>query len=647
MNSNRRLAAIVFADISGYTAIMQQDEIQALQILSHFRSDVENYVPKFGGKVVQFYGDGCLLTFKSAIGAVQCAVQLQHTLRDEPYVPVRIGIHQGDIVEEGGNIFGNAVNLAARIESMGIPGAILLSAKVKSEIQNQTSISVQSLGLFKFKNVEQAIEVYAYSSEGFPVPNKNEIKGKFKIQNEEKSIAVLAFENRSSDVEQEYFAEGVAEEIMYGLSKIDNLKVAGRASSFSYKNSDLALQKIAEQLKVEMLLCGNVRKMGQKIRVTAELVNGFDGFQVWTERYDRELEDVFAIQEEIAGHVVHEMKLHVLGKDSSKPLIQRKTENIEAYQLYLQGKSYLDHRRNISAALSCFDKAIELDANFGAAYNSKAYGHVYSIMFANISPLIAFPKAEAAIQKALEINPENPESYSIRSWIQFYYHMDIKGAMEGFEKAILLQPRFSDTFRIKAYMHSMIGQTERAVFCAEKAFELEPMSFNISFSLGDIYRRAHYFDKALQVLTDLEEKYPDSRIVKETLGIVYFSIGKKEKARAIFKGKFNISDAPNLYSYTKILFAVLENNQKRLKKYLDTLEQAATDKWVHPIFFSILHYYLEHEEKAQEYFENSIIDKDPTLIQIYNDDILLDYLKLPYISEFYKNTELPDSQLDT
>ncbi len=633
--SNRRLAAIIFADIAGYTSLIQENEQRALLKLNHFRKDVTHIVPMFNGQVIQFYGDGCLLTFNSPLDALNCAARLQTSLQEDPSVPVRMGIHQGDIIYEGGNIFGNSVNIAARIESMSIPGAILFSEKVKNEISNQPDIVVSSLGEYEFKNVNRPIEVFAYACEGFPVPKKGEITGKFKLQNEEKSIAVLAFENRSSDREQDYFAEGVAEEIMYGLSKIENLRVAGRASSFYFKNSQLPIDQIAQQLKVKMVLSGSVRKMGDKLRVNAELMNVEDGFQMWAERYDKSVEDVFTIQDEIANHVVQKMELLFLGTEKGQSVIQRKTENIQAYQLYLQGRNHLEQRLNITAALSNIDKAIELDPNFSAAYNSKAYGLIYSIMLANAHPRTTFPKAEKAILKALEIDPANAESASLLSWIQFYFHQDIHAAMEGFEKAIILDPRLADTYRIKAYMHAMIGQWEEAVQCAEKAYELDPLSFNISLSLGDIYMRVKQYDKSLQCLLKLQEIYSGVSLLMELIGIVYFLLDEKDKARDIFKTRIDISQSPNLNSYNKILFAILNNDLKRCQEYVDILLQVKTTKWVQPTFISILYYYLGNTEQAEFYFNEARVDRDPTLIQIYSDNLQERYLNQPYVRQFY------------
>ena len=434
------LAAILFADIAGYTALMQQNEATALLQLNHFKTSIESIVPRHKGQVIQFYGDGCLLIFSSVLNAIQCSIKLQRALQSNPSVPVRIGAHQGDVVMEAGNVFGDSVNIAARIESMGIPGAVLLSGKVQDELKNQPDIQMISLGRFEFKNVKQAVEVFAINQPGFAVPQKHEIKGKFKVQNTQKSIAVLAFENRSSDREQDYFCDGIAEEIIYGLSQLDNLKVAGRASSFSFKNSTATITEIAQQLKVATILEGSIRKMGNKVRITVQLINAADGFQIWTERYARELEDIFAIQDEIAQEVVQKLELTLLGKEKHQPLISRKTEDVAAYQLYLQGRSYLDQRTNIDAALSCFQKAVEIDPNFAAAYTSIAYAYFYKVVFNNFPPPQGFPEAEKAILKALSLDRSIAEAHTMHGLVKFYYNYDWEGARAEYEQALLCSP---------------------------------------------------------------------------------------------------------------------------------------------------------------------------------------------------------------
>lgn len=637
MSSTRKLVAIVFADIAGYTAMMQKNEHKALQILNHFRSDIDNFVPLFNGEIVQYYGDGCLLIFNSALEAIKCSEKLQYSLKTEPEVPVRIGIHQGDVVAEGGNIFGDNVNIAARIESMSIPGAILMSAKVRSELINQPSIILKSLGTYEFKNVQDPIEVFAYACEGFPVPNKSKITGKFKIQNEEKSIAVLAFKNQSSDNEQEYFSEGIAEEVIYGLSQLENLKVAGRMSSFSFKGSNASLVEIADQLKVNHILEGSVRKAGNRIRVNVQLVNITDGFQIWTERFDREMEDIFSIQDEIAEKVVRKMKLTLLGLEKGQALIGRKTNNVQAYELYLQGRSYLDQRTDIEHALTYFNKAIENDPNFAAAYASVAYAYFYKVIFDNYAPRFGFPKAAIAIQKALSLDNTIAEAHTMQGLVDFYFYHRPKKARQEYEKAILLQPNFADTYRVKAYFHVMLNEKELAIEHAEKSYELDPLSFNNCFSLGDIYYRVRRYQDAIDVFNNLALKHSQTISIKIMLGVNYYLLGHTEKANSIFNQIRQESINTDLYSNDIFVIAARLGDKELTKTYLAFLLKKRAEKWISPTNIAILYFSLGEIENGIQLLQQAVKENDPILHMINILPLWDDYKNLARVKKFLKS----------
>lgn len=634
MTSTRKLAAIVFADIAGYTAIMQKNEHKALQILNHFRSDIDSCVPLFNGEIVQYYGDGCLLIFNSALNAIKCSEKLQYSLKTDPEVPVRIGIHQGDVVAEGGNIFGDNVNIAARIESMSIPGAILLSAKVRSELINQPSIKLQSLGVYEFKNVEDPIEVFAYACEGFAVPKKSEITGKFKIQNEEKSVAVLAFKNQSSDNEQDYFSEGIAEEIIYGLSQLNNLKVAGRMSSFSFKGSNTALAEIAEQLKVKHILEGSVRKAGNRIRVNVQLVNATDGFQIWTERFDREMEDIFSIQDEIAEKVVAKLKLTLLGLEKGQTLISRKTNNVQAYELYLQGRSYLDKRTDIEHALTCFNKAIEIDPNFAGAYTSVAYAYFYKVIFENCAPRDGFSKAAIAIQKALSLDNSVAEAHTMQGLVDFYFYHRPEKARQEYEKALLLQPKFADTYRVKAYFHVMLGEKELAIENIEKSYELDPLSFNNCFSLGDIYHRTGRYQDAIKVFEALDVKQPKTLSIKIMLGVLYYLVGQAEKAKTFLKQISPDSISTDIYSNDKFVVAARMGDKQLTKNHLAFLLKARAEKWISPTIIAILYFSLGEMENGIQLLQQAVKDNDPMLHMVNILPLWNDYVNHPSVKSF-------------
>ncbi|MDW3652215.1 MAG: adenylate/guanylate cyclase domain-containing protein [Bacteroidia bacterium] len=636
MNSKRQLAAILFADIAGYTALMQENEQQALRVLNHFREDIESIVPQFNGQIIQFYGDGCLIIFNSVVIALHCSIALQKSLKTPPKAPVRIGLHQGDILKEGGNIFGNSVNIAARIESMSIPGAVLLSEKVQSELKNQQDVPLTSLGHFEFKNVGHPIEVFAIAKDGFPIPRKNEIQGKFKTQSQEKSIAVLAFENRSSDPEQEYFSDGISEEIIYGLSQLDNLKVAGRKSSFSFKNSQRSSKEIGDELQVENILEGSVQKMGNKVRIRVQLVNAQDGFQIWTERFDRELEDIFSVQEEIAKEVVHKMKLSLLGNEKAKNFTSTKTHNVEAYQLYLEGRSYLDKRINIDLALNCFSNAIEIDPEFAAAYSSLAYAHFYKVTFTNHSPLAGFPQVEHAAQKALQIDSSIAEAHTMQGLVDFYFHYKFEKARQQYEEALLLQPNFADTYRVKAYFHSMLMEEHAAIANAERSFSMEPLSFNNHYSLADIYYRACQYDKAIDISRSLVQKYPESMAAKELLANAYFASENVSKAGEIFEKIQGFPKHISIYSSGRFLYAAQKGNEELCRNLLEHIAKEEKTIWISPGFQALMHLAIGEQKSALEILCRAYEERDPALLIIRCDPMWKQYRDQPEIQKITK-----------
>ncbi|HEY8968830.1 MAG TPA: adenylate/guanylate cyclase domain-containing protein, partial [Puia sp.] len=294
----RQLAAILFADITGYTAIMQENEQLARLKRKRFKDILTGAVQTFEGKILQNYGDGSLVIFNSARQAVCCGINMQTLLQEEPRVDVRIGIHLGDVSVEEESIYGDGVNIASRIESAAIPGSILISGKVYEEIKNQHDITTLELGFFEFKNVKEAISVFAVTNDGIVVPSRAALKGKTKTP--VNRVAVLPFVNMSADPDNEYFSDGITEEILNTLTKIDNIQVTSRTSVFAFKGKSIDVRDIGAQLNVDKILEGSVRKSGNRLRITAQLINAADGYHIWSENYDRNLTDIFEIQDEIS-----------------------------------------------------------------------------------------------------------------------------------------------------------------------------------------------------------------------------------------------------------------------------------------------------------------------------------------------------------
>jgi len=312
----RLLAAIMFTDLEGYTAMMQEDEQNAKMARDRHRNILEEKINEYSGNLLQYYGDGSLSIFNSGIEAVRCAIEIQKNLSKEPKIPVRVGIHVGDIVKEDDGIYGDGVNIASRIESISVPGAVLISDRLQDELGNKPDITTKSLGKFQLKNVKRQIEVFAVASDNIKVPTIREINSE--KAKPVKSIAVLPFVNMSADPENEYFSDGITEEILSALVKVEGLQVTSRTSSFAFKSKNLDAREIGKQLGVSTLLEGSVRRAGNKIRITAQLINAADGYHVWSEVYDRKLEDIFEVQDEISSKIANTLREKLTGEDRSQ-----------------------------------------------------------------------------------------------------------------------------------------------------------------------------------------------------------------------------------------------------------------------------------------------------------------------------------------
>jgi adenylate cyclase len=427
MSQHRQLSAILFTDIEGYTAIMQQSEQKAMIIKDRHREVLQKAHKKFNGRIIQYYGDGTLSTFQSVIDAVQCALFMQKKFLQLPQVPVRMGLHIGDIIFNQEQVFGDGVNLASRIESLGVAGSVLISDTANDELHNHPEFKTVSVGVYQFKNVKRTIEVFALNHEGLVKPTPNSLKGKTEEEKDTdhetqkkpdpgksislKSIAVLPFVNMSNDPEQEYFSDGMAEEIINSLTRLKELKVAGRTSSFQFKGKTIDMRELGEKLNVHTVLEGSVRKQGNRLRITAQLVNVDDGYHLWSERYDREMDDVFAIQDDIALAITKKLKLTLLKKD--RDLITKSyTPNTEAYELYLKGRFYISRRgASVITGIQCFQKAIAIDPEFALAHAGYADANLLIASYGLLPPKQIRAQAKQSAERALQLDPSLSEPY--------------------------------------------------------------------------------------------------------------------------------------------------------------------------------------------------------------------------------------------
>ena len=514
----RQLAAILFADMTGYTALMQENEQLARMKRKRLKDVLELTITNFNGKILQYYGDGSLSIFNSAIDSVRCAIDIQQQLQLDPRVDLRIGIHTGDVIIEDEAIFGDGVNLASRIESMAVPGGIFISEKVFDEIKNQDNISTREMGYFELKNVKQAIRIFAIANNGIVVPGREELKGK--RQETGNRLAVLPFVNMSADPENEYFSDGITEELLNALTRVDGLRVTSRTSSFAFKGRNDDIRDIAIQLNVDKVLEGSVRKAGNRVRITAQLINAADGYHVWSESYDRDLDDIFKVQDEISGIIANKLRENLSPKQQTQHLVKAPTNNITAYTLYLKGLHYTNKITPADSlkAIDCYEQAIALEPGYAQAYANAANAYAFLGATGQILPDKAFDIVKVYSDRALELDNTLAEGYIAKASAFLFYDWKWQEAYELLQKAISLNPGAIEAYELLGLYYIVMGDKLQGVKTLEEAQSFDPLSPVIIQTLGSMYIFAERYDDAIQQADKLLEIDPKMRISIEMKG---------------------------------------------------------------------------------------------------------------------------------
>jgi TolB-like protein/class 3 adenylate cyclase/Tfp pilus assembly protein PilF len=540
----RQLAAILFADISGYTAIMQENEQLARLKRKRFKDALAQSVLAFEGKVLQNYGDGSLLIFNSARQAVACGIEIQMALQQEPRVDVRIGIHSGDVTVEDESIYGDGVNVASRIESMAIPGSILLSGKVHDEIRNQHDILTIELGFFELKNVKDAVRIFAVSNEGILVPSRAALKGKTRIP--VNRIAVLPFVNMSADPDNEYFSDGITEELLNALTKIENVQVTSRTSVFAFKGKNVDVRDIGIQLNVDKILEGSVRKSGNRLRITAQWINAADGYHIWSENYDRDLTDIFEIQDEISGIIANKLRVNLSSGLHADGQTKANGRDVEAYTLYLKGLHSLNKLTppDTRQAIAHFESAIELEPSNAQAHAMIANAYSFLGSSGQMVPKEAFYLVHKHADLALQLDPTIAEGHIAKAAAYLHYEWKWEKAHDALQKSIELNPTATTAYQLLAYYYVIVGQKEKAIPVMEAAIKLDPLSPMITHHLGNIYVFNERFDDAIRQAEKLLAIDPGMRMIVE---LKAWSIGMKgdwEKALPLFLEVHRLTNHP-------------------------------------------------------------------------------------------------------
>ena len=639
MSQARQLAAIMFTDIVGYTAMMQANEQKAVAVIKHYNSSLEKLVQQYNGQVLNYYGDGSLCIFPSATDALNCSLALQKELKNEPAVPLRIGLHIGEVFFEDAKALGDGVNVASRVQSLGQENTILVSGEIHDKIKNNPSFSTISLGQFNFKNVDKPLEVFALSNEGLTIPKRSTIEGKLKEKNWKRpiiittaliilffaagffaykkfftekpgpSIAVLPFTDMSPAKDQEYFSDGMSEELLNLLSKIQDLKVISRTSSFSFKGKNLDVRKIGENLGVATILEGSVRKSGNTIRITAQLIEVKNGTHLWSETYDREMKDVFALQDEISKMIVDILKIKLSGKQATQ-LAGSFTKNSEAYEDYLKGRYHWNTRTDegIKKAIGYFEDAIKKDSNYAAAYSGLADTYLTLYDYELMSYDESTSKAKDAAQRALKLNENLAEAHNSLAHINLH-EWKWESAEEGFRKAIALDKSYILAHHWYALCLTAIGKTNEAVTQMETARELDPLSTRINADLGMAYLSAGRYDEAISQEQKTLELNPRSAGARWIRGMAYQQKNMFDQAIKDYQSALELSpNNPNFLAALGHVYAS-SGNTAGAHNILDTLFVVNKQEPVSPFFFALVYTGLKDKENALKWLEKSYQEK--------------------------------------
>lgn len=476
----RRLAAILAADVVGYSSLMEADEAGTLAALKGLRQDlIDPRIDEHHGRLVKLMGDGALVEFASVVDAVACAVGIQQAMvvrnadiAEDRCIRFRIGVHLGDVIVEGDDIYGNGVNIAARLEGLAEPGDVYISQQAYDQVEANLDLSYEDLGERHVKNISRPIKVWRWSS---GTPSAHAQASPPLALPDKPSIAVLPFTNMSRDPDQEYFADGIAEDIITGLARMRWFFVSARNSSFTYKGRRADINQISRELGVRYVLEGSVRKAGNRVRITVQLIDAASGNHLWAERYDRELSDIFAVQDEITETVVATIEPQLYVAESERA--GRKTpESLDAWDLAMRAMPHLwrTTESDNEHAQALLQAAIGHDPNYAPAYGPLGFSYIWHAWMGwGKDPVRLIPKAESAGQRAIALDSQDPWAHLAMAGV-YGYRRRHGDAVDELRKAVDLNPSFSLGYIWLGVVMAYAGEFEESNEALDRAYRISP-----------------------------------------------------------------------------------------------------------------------------------------------------------------------------
>ena len=605
-NTQRKLAAIMFTDIVDYSAMADKNEKSALDLLRTHNTLLRDEFDKFNGIEIKNTGDGFLVKFPNSLDSVKSAISIQksldlyNTTKDKnEQINIRIGVHLGDVETSDGDVHGDGVNIAARIEPFAESGGICLSRQVFDQVNNKIKFDIDSLGEKKLKNISKPMHLYNIS-----LPWKKNNYRKVGDRGVENSIAVLPFVNMSSDEENEYFCDGLTEELLNVFAKEKELKVTSRTSAFSYKGKDVSMRRVADDLGVENILEGSVRKAGNRLRITAQLIRAADDFHLWSDTYDRTLDDIFDLQDEMASTILTELLDRIVKVDSSSET--GKSKNREAYNFYLEAVKLWNNRdeKSLRKAIDLLNKCLDLDSEFSLSYCMLAEcyymldQHVPSYEVEEI-----YQNAKDCLKKAEGLGDTSAEYYTAMALTKGHY--DYEATMDYLNTAIEQNPNYATAHHRMAIQYQFSGKKgdlEIASSTIDQARSLDPNSAIIQQCAGTIYTQLKDFKNALQIYIKIKEDHPDFKKehIMLQMGALYSYMMDWDKCGEIvsyFENK-KIEDLSD-HVTTFGSYYSLTNQKPKIEKLLKDFQKVMDTKdWHHKWREAIVYGYMGDYEAA-------------------------------------------------
>jgi adenylate cyclase len=535
----RKLTTILSADVKGYSRLMGDDEEATVRTLTTYRNVISTLVVDHNGRVVDSPGDNILAEFASVVDALRCAWDIQQEIKyrnadlsEDRRMSFRIGINLGDVIEEKDRIYGDGVNIAARLEALAEEGGICISGAAYDQVKNKLPFNYEYNDEQTVKNIKEPVRVYSILMK--PETAGKVIADKMAISLPDKpSIAVLPFQNLSGDPEQEYFSDGLTEDIITDLSKISGLFVIARHSVFTYKGKTIKIAEVGKELGVRHILEGSVRKANGRVRITAQLVDAATEGHLWAERYDRELEDIFALQDEVTQKIVTALAVK-LTADEQERLVRKYTDNMQAYDFYLQGAEYQNRftKEANAQARQMFERSVALDTEFALAYAALGFTHFHDWTFGWSKDPQSRERALEFAQKTLILDDSIPLGHHLLGKV-YLWKKQYEKAITELERAIAFSPNYADHLVGLGYILNFAGRPEESVELVEKAMRLNPIypAFYL-WELGHAYFLMVRYEDSIEALNKILDRNSDFMPAHLLLAASYSEIGKEEEARA-------------------------------------------------------------------------------------------------------------------